>query len=81
MPGSTGNYSSIQNLLLGHMISNFVGYLPSLSNGTTYTSQSGTTFTVIIQGSDYYINNAKILTSNVIVDNGVAHVVDQVCRR
>jgi uncharacterized surface protein with fasciclin (FAS1) repeats len=63
------------------LIPNFVGYLPSLTNGSTYTSQGGTSFTVTIIGSDYYINNAKVLTSNVIVENGVAHVIDQVCRR
>lgn len=81
MPGSTGNYSSIKSLLLGHVIPNFVGYLPSLMNGTMYTSQGGTNFTVTVNGNDYYINNAKIVTSNVIVENGVAHVIDQVCQR
>jgi uncharacterized surface protein with fasciclin (FAS1) repeats len=79
--GATSNYSSIKSLMLGHVIPNFVGYLPSLTNGTTYTSQGGSNFTVTIIGSDYYINNAKIVLSNVIVENGVAHVLNQVCRR
>lgn len=81
MPGSTSNYSSIKSLLLGHVIPNFVGYLPSLTIGTTYTSQGGSNFTVTVNDGDYYINNAKIILANVIVENGVAHVIDQVRRR
>ena len=67
------------NLLEGHVIPNFVGYLPSLVNGSTLTTQSGTVVTVTIQGENYYINNAQIITSNAILENGVAHVIDGVC--
>jgi uncharacterized surface protein with fasciclin (FAS1) repeats len=79
MQGATNGYSSIENLLLGHMIPNFAGYLPSLTDGTTYRSQVGSQFTVTVRGTDYYINNAKVILGNVIVANGVAHVIDQVC--
>jgi hypothetical protein len=34
--------------------------------------------TVTVRGNDYYINNAKIIASNQILENGVAHVIDQV---
>ncbi|KAL2141178.1 hypothetical protein VTI28DRAFT_2724 [Corynascus sepedonium] len=78
MPNATRAYSSIQNLLLGHAIPNFVGYLPSLRNGSTYESLGGTSFTVFHDDCDYRVNNAKIILPNVIVGNGVAHVVDQV---
>lgn len=63
---------------MSHLIPNFAGYLPSLTHGTTLRSKSGSEFTVKVQGSDYYLNNAKIILSNVIVENGVAHVIDQV---
>lgn len=79
MPGAARAYSSIRDLLLGHAIPNFVGYLPSLTNGSTYKSLAGTTFTVIHDGCDYHVNNAKIILPNVIVGNGVAHVIDKVC--
>jgi len=36
------------------------------------------TVTVTVQGNDIFINNAKILASNLILENGVAHVLDQV---
>lgn len=81
MPDATSAYSSIQSLLLGHAIPNFAGYLPSLTNGSTYTSLGGTTFTVIHDSCDYYVNNAKIILPNVVLGNGVAHVVDQVYQR
>lgn len=31
-----------------------------------------------VRGNDYYINNAKIIASNQILENGVAHVIDSV---
>ena len=76
--GATNSYPSIESLLLGHLIPNFAGYLPSLTDGSTYKSQGGSEFTVTVKGTDYYINNAKIILANVIVENGVAHVLDQV---
>jgi uncharacterized surface protein with fasciclin (FAS1) repeats len=66
------------SLLEGHVIPNFIGYLPSLVNGSTLTTQAGSVVTVTIQGDNYYINNALIITSNAILENGVAHVIDQV---
>jgi uncharacterized surface protein with fasciclin (FAS1) repeats len=67
------------NLLSGHVIPNFVGYLPSLVNGSTLTTQAGSSVTVTVQGNNYYINDALIVSSNLILENGVAHVIDQVC--
>jgi uncharacterized surface protein with fasciclin (FAS1) repeats len=75
---TTRNYTSSASLLSGHVIPNFVGYLPSLKNGSTYTTQAGTNVTIAVRGNDYYINNAKIIASNQILENGVAHVIDAV---
>jgi len=77
---NTTGSSSTSNMLSGFVIPNFVGYLPSLKNGSTYTTRAGMTVTVTVQGSDYYINNAKIIGANMILENGVAHVVDQVIK-
>ena len=67
------------DLLTGHVIPDFAGYLPSLVNGSTLTTQAGSSVTVTIQGDNYYINDAMIVSSNMILENGVAHVIDQVC--
>jgi uncharacterized surface protein with fasciclin (FAS1) repeats len=78
-PNANSSYSSSSSLLSGHVIPDFLGYLPALSNGATYTTQAGTKVTITIRGDDYYVNNAKIIASNQILENGVAHVVDSVC--
>jgi uncharacterized surface protein with fasciclin (FAS1) repeats len=70
--------SAPASLLTGLIVPNFLGYLPNLQNGAQLTTQSGTVLTVTVKGSDYYINGAKITTSNVITTNGVAHIIDQV---
>jgi uncharacterized surface protein with fasciclin (FAS1) repeats len=67
------------SLLTGHVIPNFAGYLPNLVNGSILTTQAGSTVTVTIQGDNYYINDAMIVSSNMILENGVAHVIDAVC--
>jgi uncharacterized surface protein with fasciclin (FAS1) repeats len=66
-------------LLTRHVVPNFAGYLPSLVNGSTLTTQAGSSVTVTIQGDNYYIDDAIIVSSNIILENGVAHVIDQVC--
>jgi uncharacterized surface protein with fasciclin (FAS1) repeats len=76
---SLSGYPSFASLISGHVIPNFLGYLPSLKNCTTYTTQAGSIITVTIQGGNFYLNNAKIVASNQITENGVCHVIDQVC--
>lgn len=75
---ATSNYTSSASLLSGHIIPNFVGYLPSLTNGASYQTQGGTNITITVRGNDYYVNNAKIIASNQILENGVAHVIDSI---
>jgi uncharacterized surface protein with fasciclin (FAS1) repeats len=77
-PNSTSSYDTTASLLLSHIIPDFIGYLPSLTNGATFTTQGGTNITVSVKGGNFYINNAKIIASNLIVDNGVCHVLDSV---
>ncbi|OQU98255.1 Fasciclin domain-containing protein isoform 2 [Cladophialophora immunda] len=70
--------SGIPSILAGHVVQDFAGYLPSFGNGASFVTQSGTTVTVTVQGDDYFVNNAKIIASNLILENGVAHVIDTV---
>ena len=66
------------SLMDAHIIPNFVGYLPALTDGLKLITQAGTTITVTVKGNDIYLNNAKIIASNLILENGVAHVLDKV---
>lgn len=77
--GASSPSAATASLLEGHVIPNFVGYLPSLVNGSTLTTQTGSLVTVTIQDSNYYIDGAMIISSNLILENGVAHVIDKVC--
>ncbi|KAH9208118.1 FAS1 domain-containing protein [Leptodontidium sp. 2 PMI_412] len=74
----TGNPSTLPAILSNHVIPNFLGYLPSLTDGATYTTLAGDTLTVTIKNGVYYVNDAKIVSSNTILQNGVAHVIDKV---
>ena len=62
-----------------HIIPNFVSYLPALTDGLKLLTQTGTIVIVTIKGNDFYLNNAKIIASNLILENGGAHVLNQVC--
>ena len=70
--------SQLSGILSNHIIPNFQGYLPSLANGLVLTTQAGTTVTVSIRNGDYYLNNARIVGSNLITSNRVSHVLDAV---
>ncbi|PGH26539.1 hypothetical protein AJ80_01853 [Polytolypa hystricis UAMH7299] len=72
------NGSINPSLLSNHIIPDFGGYLPELKDGATHTTADGKTLTITIKDRSFYINNAKIIQSNVILDNGVAHVVDSI---
>ncbi|RFU24390.1 hypothetical protein B7463_g11949, partial [Scytalidium lignicola] len=72
------SYASSSNLLSGHIIPNFLGYLPALTNGATYQTQAGGNITITIRGGQYFVNNAKIIASNQILENGVAHIIDSI---
>ncbi|KAK4210910.1 FAS1 domain-containing protein [Rhypophila decipiens] len=64
-----------------------IGYLPNLHDGQTLKAKSGgnlkisVTATTTSDGSmdgEYYVNGAKIIQANLVLENGVAHVVEKV---
>lgn len=65
-----------------------IGYLPNLKHGQTLKTKAGgelkvsVTSTTTPEGAedgDFYINGAKIVKANLVLDNGVAHIVEKVC--
>lgn len=46
-------------------------------NGTTLTALNGGNLTVTIVDGDVFVNSAKVVTPNVLVANGVVHVIDK----
>ncbi len=64
--------------LSGHVVTNEVLYLPRLVDGATYKTNAGTIITVSVRGRRFFINGAQIVQPNLILENGVAHVIDKV---
>jgi len=73
---NTTSPATLQNLLQNHAIPNFVGYLPDLVDGATYTTLSGNTLTVTVKNKAYFINGVQIISPNTVTANGVAHVIN-----
>lgn len=74
----SGNQTLTASTLQGYAVPNFDGYLPLLREGQTLKTLNGATLTVNITGGEYYINGSKIESANLILENGVAHVLDQI---
>ncbi|EFX00256.1 beta-ig-h3 fasciclin [Grosmannia clavigera kw1407] len=70
--------TSTSTLISNHAVSGFVGYLPDLTDGLVLTTKTGDTLTISIRNGIWYINNGAITQANLVLQNGVAHVVDQV---
>jgi len=68
----------LQKVLQNHAISNFVGYLPDLVDGASYTTLSGNTLTISVKNKAYFVNGVQIISPNTITANGVAHVINGV---
>ena len=54
-----------------------VGYSSDLMNGTTLTAMNGGSLKVTVENGNYFVNSAKVLTPDVLVANGVVHVIDK----
>jgi len=70
--------SALPSVLGGHVIPNFVGYLPLLRNGSSFTTLSGDVITITIKNGTFFVNDAQIVSPNTITENGVAHVINKV---
>ena len=75
---STQTPSQIASQLSGHIVTDQVLYLPRLVDGATYSTKAGTTIVVSIRDGRYFINGAQIVQADVILENGVAHILDKV---
>ncbi|KUJ08827.1 FAS1 domain-containing protein [Mollisia scopiformis] len=73
---STG-LSTLSSLLSSANLTNTFDSSSSITS-TSYTSLAGETLTITVNNGVYYVNGARIVKSDVIVGNGVAHTIDQV---
>lgn len=68
----------ITSILQYHVVNGTVGYSTTLKNGSSIATAGGMNVTIRIEGSDVYVNSAKVIVPDVLVANGVVHVIDGV---
>lgn len=71
---STANLTSI---LTYHVVPGLV-YSTDIVNGSSAPTLNGGNVTLRLQGGNVYVNGAKVIQPNVLVANGVVHVIDAV---
>ena len=65
-------------ILTYHVVPGVVGYSSGLENGTELTTVQGEKLTVRILDGSVYVNGAKVVVADVLVNSGVVHVIDNV---
>jgi len=69
----------IANILTYHVVNGTVGYSSGLQNGTVLTALNGVNLTITIgEEGRIFVNNARVTIADVLVANGVVHVIDEV---
>jgi len=75
-----GNLSMAQlaSILEYHVINGTVAYSTDLMNGTMIKTMNGNNVTVTIMNGSVFVDSAMVITPDVLVANGVVHVIDAV---
>jgi uncharacterized surface protein with fasciclin (FAS1) repeats len=68
--------SQLTSILTYHVVVGTVGYSTLLSN-TTLKTVNGGSVTITIEDGSVFVNSAKVIIPNVLVANGVIHVIDK----
>ena len=67
--------ANVTNILEYHVINGTVGYSTALSNMTLTTLQGGN-LRITVENGTVFVNSARVIVPNVLVANGVIHVID-----
>jgi len=79
---ATGSLSTAQlsSILEYHVINNTVGYSTLLTEGLANQSLptvSGASVNVLVEDGKVFVNSAQVIITDIIVSNGVMHVLDK----
>jgi len=72
-----GSSENLRALFEYHVVPNFLGYSPLLTNGMSLKTAQGDSLTITFHDGDMYVNSAKVITTDLLVANGVIHVIDR----
>ncbi|KIW30456.1 uncharacterized protein PV07_06198 [Cladophialophora immunda] len=67
----------LSSILQYHLVQGAVGYSTLLQNGTVQTVQ-GNDLTITVEDGEVFVNSARVVVPDVLVANGVVHVIDNV---
>jgi len=67
----------IARILEYHVVNGTVGYSSTLNNGTMLKAMNGESLTVSMVNSSMFVNSAKVIVPDILVANGVVHVIDK----
>ncbi|KAK7612849.1 FAS1 domain-containing protein [Phyllosticta paracitricarpa] len=68
----------LRTILTYHIVPDTVAYSQTLSDGLTLSTVQGASVTIKVSGGTITINDAKVVTADVLLKNGVAHVIEKV---
>ncbi|KAF2727419.1 Fasciclin-domain-containing protein [Polyplosphaeria fusca] len=69
----------LANILTYHVVNSSEPlYSTDLSNGTSVQTLNGGNLTITIENGTVFVNAARIITPNILVANGVVHLIDNV---
>lgn len=68
----------LSSVLTYHVVQGTVGYSSSLTSGAQLTTLNGGQVTITIDDGDVFVNSAEVQIADVLVSNGVVHVIDNV---
>lgn len=76
---AVGNLSKEQlsSILQYHVIKGTVAYSSLLTDGETVNTLQGEAVKITIQDGTVFVNSAKVIMPDVLVSNGVVHVIDK----
>jgi uncharacterized surface protein with fasciclin (FAS1) repeats len=74
--GSSSSKDAATSIVNNHVVTGTTGYVPDLQNGQVLTSQSGAQLNIAKDGNGQVsVNGVPVIQSNLILPNGVAHVL------
>ncbi|ORY10425.1 FAS1 domain-containing protein [Clohesyomyces aquaticus] len=75
-----GNLSTedLAGILTYHVVNGTVAYSSDLESGMQVPTIQGGNLTITIENGTVFVNGAKVITPNVLVANGVVHIIDNV---
>jgi uncharacterized surface protein with fasciclin (FAS1) repeats len=76
-----GDSSDFASLTGAHVIVGLVAYSPLLVDGAVFQSQAGTDLSITSNpDGTILVNDATIIQNDIVIENGVVHVIDKVRR-